>query len=44
MPVPYQIIPEHVYPHQHVQINDNTEVSRTYSTNSSDVICVSQGP
>ena len=37
MPVPYQIIPEHVYPHQATYINDNTEVSKTYSTSSSDV-------
>lgn len=47
MPVPYQIIPEHVYPHQHVQINDNTEVSRTYSTDSSEItslLCVFASP
>ena len=47
MPVPYQIIPEHVYPHQHVQINDNTEVSRTYASDSSDVtalLCVFASP
>lgn len=47
MPVSYQIIPEHVYPHQHVQINDNTEVSRTYSSVSSDVtalLCVFASP
>ena len=47
MPVPYQIIPEHVYPHQATYINDNTEVSRTYSTSSSDVtalLCVFASP
>lgn len=47
MPVPYQIIPEHVYPHQMVQINDNTEVSATYSAQSSDVtalLCVFASP
>lgn len=47
MPVSYQIIPEHVYPHQHVQINDNTEVSRTYSSVSSEVtalLCVFASP
>ena len=47
MPVPYQIIPEHVYPHQAVYINDNTEVSKTYSTSSSDVtalLCVFASP
>ena len=47
MPVSYQIIPEHVYPHQATYINDNTEVSRTYSTSSSDVtalLCVFASP
>lgn len=47
MPVPYQIIPEHVYPHQHVQINDNTEVSKTYANDSSEVtalLCVFASP
>lgn len=47
MPVPYQIIPEHVYPHQATYINDNTEVSKTYSTSSSDVtalLCVFASP
>ena len=47
MPVPYQIIPEHVYPHQAVYINDNTEVSKTYSSSSSDVtalLCVFASP
>lgn len=47
MPVSYQIIPEHVYPHQHVQINDNTEVSKTYANTSSDVtalLCVFASP
>ena len=47
MPVPYQIIPEHVYPHQHVQINDNTEVRTTYSNISSEVtalLCVFASP
>ena len=47
MPVSYQIIPEHVYPHQHVQINDNTEVSKTYTSVSSEVtalLCVFASP
>ena len=47
MPVPYQIIPEHVYPHQHVQINDNTEVRTSYSNISSEVtalLCVFASP
>ena len=47
MPVSYQIIPEHVYPHQATYINDNTEVSRTYSTSSSEVtalLCVFASP
>ena len=47
MPVSYQIIPEHAYPHQHVQINDNTEVSKTYAAASSDVtalLCVFASP
>ena len=47
MPVSYQIIPEHVYPHQATYINDNTEVSRTYSASSSEVtalLCVFASP
>jgi hypothetical protein len=46
MPVSYQIIPEHKYPHQMTQINDNTEVSRTYSTNAdvNAVLCVFMSP
>lgn len=47
MPVSYQIIPEHVYPHQMVQINDNTEVKTTYSAYSSPVtalLCVFASP
>ena len=47
MPVSYQIVPEHVYPHQHVQINDNTEVPVTYASGSSDItalLCVFSSP
>lgn len=47
MPVSYQIIPEHVYPHQHVQINDNTEISKSYANDSSDMtslLCVFASP
>ena len=47
MPVNYQIVPEHVYPHQMVQINDNTEVQATYSSGSSDItglLCVFASP
>ena len=31
MPVGYQIIPEHSYPHVMTQINDNTIVTSNYS-------------
>lgn len=47
MPVNYQIIPPHVYPHQFTQINDNTEVSATYNSASSNVtalLCVFASP
>lgn len=47
MPVNYQIVPQHVYPHQHVQINDNTEVPVTYASGSSDItafLCVFASP
>ena len=47
MPVGYQIIPEHVYPHQMTQINDNTEVTATYDATSSDttaLLCVFSSP
>lgn len=47
MPVNYQIVPQHVYPHQHVQINDNTEIQATYASGSSDVtamMCVFASP
>lgn len=47
MPVSYQIVPEHKYPHQMVQINDNTEVSQVYSNASDDrtaLLCVFASP
>lgn len=46
MPVSYQIIPEHLYPHQMVQINDNTEVSATYSADADTnaLLCVFTSP
>jgi len=47
MPVSYQIVPEHKYPHQHVQINDNTEVLANYSSGTSDItalLCVFTSP
>lgn len=47
MPVNYQIVPQHVYPHQYVQINDNTEVQATYASGSSDItalMCVFASP
>lgn len=47
MPVSYQIVPEHKYPHQMVQINDNTEVVDTYSAMSDDrtaMLCVFASP
>lgn len=47
MPVNYQIVPEHKYPHQHVQINDNTEVLANYSSGCSDItalLCVFTSP
>lgn len=36
MPVGYQLVPEHRFPHRMVQINDNTEVTQTFSTASDD--------
>lgn len=46
MPVSYQIIPEHTYPHQMVQINDNTEVSATYNADADTnaLLCVFNSP
>lgn len=47
MPVSYQIVPEHKYPHQMVQINDNTQITETYSTLSDDrttLLCVFTSP
>lgn len=46
MPVSYQIVPEHPYPSQVVQINDNTEVTPTYATSTGGVgvLCVAASP
>lgn len=47
MPVGYQIIPEHSYPHVMTQINDNTIVTSNYSPSSSDqtaLLCVFTSP
>lgn len=47
MPVSYQIVPEHIYPHQMVQINDNSEVvDNTYQTNFdvNSILCVFSSP
>ncbi|MCM1214017.1 MAG: hypothetical protein NC548_05805 [Lachnospiraceae bacterium] len=47
MPVGYQIIPEHRYPHVMTQINDNTIVTSNYSPSSSDqtaLLCVFTSP
>ena len=47
MPVNYQIVPKHKYPHQMVQANDNTEVIETYSEAYSDdtaLLCVFSSP
>lgn len=46
MPVAYQLVPEHVYPSQLVQINDNTEVSESFSVASGNtrLLCVFASP
>ena len=46
MPVSYQIIPEHTYPHQYTQINDNSEVATTYNTDYgvNSLLCVFASP
>lgn len=46
MPVAYQLVPEHVYPSQLVQINDNTEVSESFSVASGNTrfLCVFASP
>ena len=47
MSVPYQIVPQHRFPHQLVQINDNTEVFDTYSASYNDItalLCVFSSP